>query len=59
MYDPVWSRGFYRSRVGRIAARICLVLGTSVIAWGMFASPHAVWISLIWIPFFIGSKRRR
>lgn len=53
LYDPVYSRGFYRSRSGRVMARVILMFTVGVCGWVVLQNPVGLLVGLVLIPLFI------
>ncbi|MFZ9168455.1 hypothetical protein, partial [Vulcanococcus sp.] len=53
LYDPVYSRGFYRSRSGRVMARAILIFSVGVCGWVVMQHPAGLLVGLVLIPLFI------
>lgn len=59
MYEPSYPRRFYRSRAGRFAARLILMLNLGVLGWLITAHPLGLLWALVLLPLFIRWRRRR
>ncbi|MEB3159310.1 MAG: hypothetical protein VKK03_07595 [Synechococcus sp.] len=58
MYDPVYSRGFHRSRSGRVMSRAILMLNFGVIGFVITQSPWGLLLCLVVVPLFIRWRKR-
>lgn len=53
MYEPSYPRRFHRSRAGRLAARLILMLNLGVLGWLVTAHPLGLLWGLALLPLFI------
>jgi len=53
LYNPVFSRGFYRSRAGRVMARVILMFTVGVCGWLVLQNPVGFLVGMMLIPLFI------
>ncbi|MFZ9753849.1 MAG: hypothetical protein ACO3B3_09895 [Cyanobium sp.] len=58
LYDPVYSRGFYRSRSGRVMARVILMFSVGLVGWVVMQNPAGLLVGLVLIPLFIRWRKR-
>ena len=57
VYDPVYSRGFHRSRSGRVMARFILMLNVGALGWLVTQSAWGWLFALLLLPLFLRWKR--
>ena len=58
MFDPVTTRNFYRSRSGRLLARLYLMLAFGCMGWVISDTPRGMLWSLLPVPLFVRWRRR-